>query len=240
MGDHESEKIESGTKEKESDHPIWVPPRLNWMAMSVEVWMFQRHSVKVGYTRCYTELFLQYPKRVELFLYNQLLHLLRTGEHMAFLRTSLLVMAVCLSFIVSPMPSLSIAVTEMSFEDLFHLTKQEAQQQFGAGIYNQLLQAVEDFNAVLKGRSPKHAKFDKEHPLPADGGTSYYRGEGYRLTIVKSLNDIVKDGKHINGYIYGPVISFEDGAMMGNFPTISFLTFFRTEDLKKVGDQRGK
>jgi hypothetical protein len=38
--------------------------------MFVDIWMVEGHSVKVGYTRCYTELFLQYPKRVELFLYT--------------------------------------------------------------------------------------------------------------------------------------------------------------------------
>jgi hypothetical protein len=35
-----------------------------------DIWTFRSDSVKVGYKACYTELFLQYPKRVELFLYT--------------------------------------------------------------------------------------------------------------------------------------------------------------------------
>jgi len=31
---------------------------------------FQRHSVKVACIGCYTEVFLQYPKNTELFLYT--------------------------------------------------------------------------------------------------------------------------------------------------------------------------
>jgi hypothetical protein len=39
-----------------------------------------------------------------------------------------------------------------------------------------LHQAEEDFQAIVAGKSPPFAKFDEDHPLPADGGTTFYRG----------------------------------------------------------------
>lgn len=129
---------------------------------------------------------------------------------------------------------------QMTFEDLFHITGQDARKEFGDLTYKRLIEAVDDFNAVLKGEKPRNAKFDEEHPLPADGGTSFYRGDGYRLTIHKSLNGVMKDKDYIHGYIYGPEITFEKNVMIGNMPTISFLTFYTMEDLRRLLGQQDK
>ena len=65
--------------------------------------------------------------------------------------------------------------------------------------------ANEDFTCVLQGRKPQNAKFDEKAALPKDGGTTYYKGKGYYLTIVQSLSSFGK----LHGFIYGPVIVFD-------------------------------
>lgn len=67
--------------------------------------------------------------------------------------------------------------------------------------------AKEDFDAVLKGQRPIHAISDPKKPDLTDGGTTFYSGDGYALTIKSTLFE--KDG--IKGYMYGPIITFEDG-----------------------------
>jgi len=123
---------------------------------------------------------------------------------------------------------------QMDFEEMFHIKKHEAQKQFGDKTYHSLLKAHADFNSVLQGKKPIYAKLDINSPVPADGGTCFYLGNGYSLTVYKSLNDIHKGKDLIHGYIYGPSIYFFDDVISGNMPTISFLTFYRYEDLKKL------
>ena len=42
--------------------------------------------------------------------------------------------------------------------------------------------ANEDFVLVVNGRTPRHAVFDKDAPLPADGGTTFYVTYSYKGT----------------------------------------------------------
>ena len=123
---------------------------------------------------------------------------------------------------------------DMNFEDFFHLNPDTAKTLFGETTFHHLQQALDDFKATLKGKHPVHAIADKDVPLPADGGTTFYKGDGYKLTIVKSLNGIMRGEEYVHGYIYGPVISFESNVMTGNFPNIQHLTFYTGDELRKL------
>jgi len=122
----------------------------------------------------------------------------------------------------------------MNFEDLFHMEVDSAKSLFGEATFQHLQKARDDFNAVLEGKHPNHAEVDKDVPLPSDGGTTFYKGDGYKLTIVKSLNGIMCGEEYVHGYIYGPVILFEPDVMRGNFPRIQHLTFYTAEELQKL------
>lgn len=122
----------------------------------------------------------------------------------------------------------------MIFEDLFHMDVDKAKKLFGEETFNRLQKALDDFNAILDGKYPVHAVVDKNVPLLSDGGTTYYKGDGYKLTIVMSLNGIMRGEEYIHGYIYGPIISFEATLMRGNFPNIQHITFYEGDKLKRL------
>lgn len=122
----------------------------------------------------------------------------------------------------------------MKFEDLFHINLDSANSLFGEATFHRLQKSLDDFNAVLEGKRPIHAAVDRDVPLPADGGTTFYKGDGYKLTIVKSLNGVIREEKYVHGYIYGPILSFEADVMTGNFPNIQHLTFYTGDELRKL------
>lgn len=126
----------------------------------------------------------------------------------------------------------------MTFEDLFHMSIDEAKKLFGKETLSRLQKSLDDFNVVMEGKYPVHAEVDKEVPLLTDGGTTYYKGDGYKLTIVMSLNGIMRGEEYVHGYIYGPIISFEANVMRGNFPNIQHLTFYTGDDVKKLLRER--
>jgi hypothetical protein len=95
-----------------------------------------------------------------------------------------------------------------------------------------LTQAEEDFQAVVAGKKPTFAKFDTTAPLPSDGGTTFYKGDGYDLKIVKALTEV----SHTHGYLYGPVITFESRIVFGNYKEISHVTFYSTQEMHKLLD----
>ena len=90
-------------------------------------------------------------------------------------------------------------------------------------------EATDDFDAVLNGQLLLHAVVDAKIPLPADGGTTFYSGKGYRLTIVKSLATI----GGINGYFYGPIIEFDNKVVQGNSNKISCVRFYSLTKFKE-------
>ena len=122
----------------------------------------------------------------------------------------------------------------MNFEDLFHVDPDKARMLFGETTLRRLQKALDDFNAVVTGKQPIHAEVDREVPLPADGGTTFHIGDGYKLTVVKSLNGILRGKDYVHGYIYGPMISFQPEVMMGNFPNIQHITFYTGEEFQKL------
>ena len=93
-----------------------------------------------------------------------------------------------------------------------------------------LREANEDFVLVQEGHKPRHAHFDSEAALPSDGGTTYYNGRKYTLTIVKSISTF----GNLAGYIYGPNIEFEKGFALGNFYEVSSLRFYTAERLNAL------
>ncbi len=94
-------------------------------------------------------------------------------------------------------------------------------------------EATDDFDAVINGNLPIHAAIDIKIPLPADGGTKYYIGKGYKLTIVKSLAYIGS----VNGYYYGPIIIFDEQISSGNSNQISYVRFYSLDSFKEYFKQ---
>ncbi|MGO4551874.1 hypothetical protein AB4059_12310 [Lysobacter sp. 2RAF19] len=93
-----------------------------------------------------------------------------------------------------------------------------------------ITEASEDFRAVVEGKKPVHAVFDKDAPLPADGGTTFYQGKGYRLTILISLSDFGE----VHGTAYGPVVEFERAFAPGNTSEISDIRVYSPEAFGKL------
>ncbi|AJC44622.1 hypothetical protein [Xanthomonas sacchari] len=81
-----------------------------------------------------------------------------------------------------------------------------------------LRQADADFRAVVAGRAPLHARIDSEAPLPADGGTRYYLGRGYRLTVLRRLSSIGAQ----TAVAYGPILQLDEALLAcATLPAIS-------------------
>lgn len=92
--------------------------------------------------------------------------------------------------------------------------------------------ATEDFVLAEQGKRPRNAVEDVEMPIPSDGGTTLYKGKGYRLTIVQSLSTF----GDLSGYVYGPILTFDDDFAKGNSKTVQsvrFLTIRQLEELLK-------
>lgn len=85
--------------------------------------------------------------------------------------------------------------------------------------------AKEDFQAVLDGKLPINAVRDDSKPDLADGGTTFYKGEGYSLEIRKRLSK--QDGK--TGYMYGPKIVFQNNSAS----EMTDIRFYLKDDLDK-------
>lgn len=143
---------------------------------------------------------------------------------------------VCLVLASLTLSTTCFCAQPFTFEDMFHTDSKTAQKLFGEATVRRLQQALEDFNAVLRYKRPVHAKVDNEYPAPADGGTRSYRGDGYRLTIVQSLNAIRRaEGEgQVDGITYGPIITFNPDLMFGNRPNIEQLTFYPESEFIKL------
>ena len=80
-----------------------------------------------------------------------------------------------------------------------------------------LREASEDFCAVVAGNKPIHAKFDASAALPSDGGTTFYIGHKYRLTVLRSISTFGS----FDGEARGPIIKFDEPFAKGNTTEIS-------------------
>ncbi|MBK7846966.1 MAG: hypothetical protein IPJ73_06380 [Zoogloea sp.] len=97
-----------------------------------------------------------------------------------------------------------------------------------------ITRASEDFERVLQGKRPKNAALDEKAPLPADGGTLFYAGKGYRLTVIKSLSSFGNAGDGLQGYVYGPVLSFPKSFAPGNMSEVVSLRFYTNQQLQTL------
>jgi hypothetical protein len=140
-----------------------------------------------------------------------------------------------LAFALSLSPTLQAVAPAATLENFLHVDTATAERLLGAERVKKLQATIDDFNAVLIGRPPIHAKVARDLPLPADGGTTFYRGDGYKLTIIKSLFSFGDPQKSaIHGYMYGPVIEFDSALGTGNTSNINHVSFYPAETLNKL------
>lgn len=133
---------------------------------------------------------------------------------------ALIIVITSLAFcLTAPASEKILTVGPFSGIDLSKLTRSQARS---------IREASEDFALVTQGRKPRHAAFDKKAPLPLDGGTTYYLGRGYRITIFQSIATF---GETI-GYSYGPHLTFDDDFGGGVFSAVRFYTGEQLEKLK--------
>ena len=97
-----------------------------------------------------------------------------------------------------------------------------------------ITRASEDSERELQGKKPKNAALDEKAPLPADGGTLFYAGKGYRLTVIKSLSSFGNTGEGLQGYVYGPVLSFPKSFAPGNMSEVVSLRFYTNQQLQAL------
>ncbi|ALN61168.1 hypothetical protein GLA29479_282 [Lysobacter antibioticus] len=90
-----------------------------------------------------------------------------------------------------------------------------------------ILEASQDFRDVLAGRKPSFARTDVDAPLPADGGSHGYVGRGYRLWVCRSLSSF----GGVDGYVYGPVLSFDQDIAPGNERSLAATRFYTAAQL---------
>ncbi len=98
--------------------------------------------------------------------------------------------------------------------------------QFDAATRVRLAKAAEDFEAARGGLFPIHAK---EGAAFLDGGTSTWQGDGYTLTLMKSLTTV--GGVH--GYMYGPILKLDYPLAHGNTTDIAHVRFYSGAELDR-------
>ncbi len=99
--------------------------------------------------------------------------------------------------------------------------------QFDPATRDRLQQAAEDFEAARARLYPLHAQEDAAF---LDGGTSTWQGNGYTLTIVKSLTTV----GDVHGYMYGPQLTLDDPLAHGNTTQIGHVRFYSSAELDRV------
>jgi hypothetical protein len=106
----------------------------------------------------------------------------------------------------------------------YHL---DPDSQFDSATRDRLAQAAEDFEAARAGLYPIHAK---EGEAFLDGGTSTWQGDGYTLTLMKSLTTV----GDVHGYMYGPVLKLDYPLAHGNTTQISHVWFYAGAELDRI------
>ena len=74
-----------------------------------------------------------------------------------------------------------------------------------------LLEASQDFCAVLAGQPPIHARLDAEFQPPPNGSTQRYIGRGYKLLSIR-------DARFVGGVmvgVAGPILQFDSRLVPG-------------------------
>lgn len=106
----------------------------------------------------------------------------------------------------------------------YHL---DQDSRFDAGLQLRLQHAAEDFEAARAGLFPLHAT---EGAAFLDGGTSTWQGDGYRLTVIKSMTTVGE----VHGLMYGPILELAYPLAHGNTTQISHVRFYSGAELDRV------
>lgn len=94
---------------------------------------------------------------------------------------------------------------------------------------SQMIKEIQaDFDLAVNGAKPKFAKLESGL---LDGGTPFYKGKGYLLTIVKSIGRL----GGVEGYYYGPIIKFKEDE---NIKVMSNVSFYSKDKLDVLLKQR--
>ena len=141
---------------------------------------------------------------------------------------------------------------DATFADLFHLMPEEAEHSLGTERVKMLQAAVEDYNAVLNFKPPIDAHLVtkttvvdgrnvevNEMKVLSDGGTKTYAEHGYHVTVVHrffTLRGAPETG--IRGYLYGPVITFDDRIEFADLSEISSVSFYPVDKLNQLLKER--
>ncbi len=99
--------------------------------------------------------------------------------------------------------------------------------QFDPATRDRLQQAAEDFEAARAGLYPLNAQ---EGAAFLDGGTSTWQGNGYTLTMMKSLTTV----GDVHGYMYGPLLVLDYPLAHGNTTQIAHVRFYSSAELDRV------
>jgi len=91
----------------------------------------------------------------------------------------------------------------------------------------QLQKAAADFRAALSGLYPIHAT---QTVAFTDGGTTIWQGDGYQITLCKSLTTVGE----VHGYMFGPILKLEYPLAHGNRTEISHVTFYTYDALQAI------
>jgi len=111
----------------------------------------------------------------------------------------------------------------------FHLGNGKDQPAMSQKAQTRITDSTADFQAVLEGTKPVHAK-------PTDGPRSgFYQGAGYQIDIVKE--SIVIGG--VAGFLYGPILDLDaDASQKGDLDSISHVTFYTVGEMKKLLEKK--
>jgi hypothetical protein len=109
---------------------------------------------------------------------------------------------------------------------LYNLDAESAAAGFNVETRTKLEKAAEDFEAAVRGLKPIHASYQGGF---LDGGTSTWQGDGYTITLMKSLSAV----GDIQGYMFGPVLKLDYPLAHGNTTEISHVTFYTMAALEK-------
>lgn len=87
-------------------------------------------------------------------------------------------------------------------------------------------ESSEDFNLTLNGKQPAYAKLVK---AALDGGTAWYKGDGYELVVKKRIMHVGEAA----GYLFGPILTFDKSLIDFKDENISNVRFFTSEEMNK-------
>ncbi|MDL5367191.1 hypothetical protein QSH18_16395 [Xanthomonas sp. NCPPB 2654] len=93
-----------------------------------------------------------------------------------------------------------------------------------------LNQAAADFRVVAAGGVPRYALIDAEAPVPADGGTCYYQGQGYRLTVLRGLCTLGAQ----TTVVYGPILQLDETLFAPPLPPVSDVRLYAHDALRRL------